>query len=104
MLFKRIEEAAFGRGNSSEKTSRIIHSLRGDFRLKDILAVVKFPKATYMYWQTRFNRQPRNQKLEEKITELHKEHKDFGYRRMHGMLIKLGYHVTRSGFKELCRN
>ena len=48
-----------------------------------------------MYWQTRFNRQPRNQKLEEKITELHKEHKDFGYRRMHGMLIKLGYHVNK---------
>ena len=48
-----------------------------------------------MYWQKRFNRQSRNQKLEEKITEIHNEHKNFGYRRMHGMLIKLGYHVNK---------
>ena len=31
---KRIEEAAFRGGNSSEKTARIVHSLRGQFKLK----------------------------------------------------------------------
>ena len=43
-IFKRIEETAFGGGSSSEKTARIIHSLRGEFKLNDILAVVGFPK------------------------------------------------------------
>lgn len=40
------------KGNTSEqKKAKIIHSLRGKFKLKDILAVTKFPKSTYMYWQ-----------------------------------------------------
>ena len=50
-----------------------------------------FPKATYMYWQKRFDRVDPNKELEEKILEIHAENKDFGYRRMHGMLRKLGY-------------
>ena len=48
-LFKRIEEAVFRGGNFSEKTVRIIHSLRGQFKLKDILAVISLPKSTYVY-------------------------------------------------------
>ena len=54
-----------------------------------------FPKATYMYWRKRFDRENPNQELEDKIRELHKEHKDFGYRRMHGLLRKLGYTVNK---------
>lgn len=34
-----------------KKATRIIHNLRKDFKLKDILAVISFPKATYMYWK-----------------------------------------------------
>lgn len=48
-LFKRTEEVAFRRGSPSEKTARIIRSPRGEFKLKDILAVAGFPKMTYMY-------------------------------------------------------
>lgn len=48
-----------------------------------------------MYWQKRFDRKRPNQELEDKIQELHKEHKDFGYRRMHGLLQKLGYTVNK---------
>ena len=67
---------------SFEKTARIVHSLRGEFKLKDILAVVGFPKATYMYWQKRFDRENPDIELEEKIHEIHKRNKDYGYRRM----------------------
>jgi len=74
---------------------KIIHSLRGDFKLKDILAVVGFPKATYMYWQKRFDRENPNRELEEKIINLHSIHKDFGYRRMLGELRKQGYLVNK---------
>ena len=48
-----------------------------------------------MYWQKRFDRKNPNQELEDKIRELHKEHKNFGYRRMHGLLRKLGYSVNK---------
>ena len=60
-----------------------------------MLAVVAFAIATYMYWQKRFDRVNPNMGLEEKILEIHKENKDFGYRRMHGMLCKLGYSVNK---------
>ena len=48
-----------------------------------------------MYWQKRFDKANPNQELEDKILELHKEHKDFGYRRMHGVLQNLGYTVNK---------
>ena len=48
-----------------------------------------------MYWQKRFDRKNPNEELEDKILELHREHKDFGYRRIHGMLKKLGYTVNK---------
>lgn len=48
-----------------------------------------------MYWQKRFDKRNPDQELEDKIQELHKEHKYFGYRRMHGLLRKLGYKVNK---------
>ena len=56
----------FRGGSSSEKTARIVHSLRGEFKLKDIFAVVGFLKATYMYWQKRFYRDNPNKKTSSK--------------------------------------
>ena len=35
------------------------------------------PKATYMYWQKRFDRKNPDQEIEEKMLEIRKEHKDF---------------------------
>ncbi len=93
-LFKRTEETTF-RGNTSEQKARIIHSLRGSFKLKDILAITGFPKATYMYWQKRFDKENPNQKLEEKILEIRKNNKDFGYRRIYGELKKQGLVVNK---------
>ncbi|WP_410745779.1 IS3 family transposase [Clostridium neonatale] len=94
-MFKRTEEAAFRGGSSSEKKARIIHSLRGEFKLKDILAVVGFPKATYMYWQKRFNRENPNKELEEKILEIRSINKDWGYRRVYGALRKQGILINK---------
>ncbi|MBS6879217.1 IS3 family transposase [Ruminococcus sp.] len=53
------------------------------FKLKDILAVVGFPKATYMYWQKRFDRENPDKQLEDEITKIHIENKDYGYRRVY---------------------
>ncbi|WP_410747501.1 IS3 family transposase, partial [Clostridium neonatale] len=69
--------------------------LRGEFKLKDILAVVGFPKATYMYWQKRFNRENPNKELEEKILEIRSINKDWGYRRVYGALRKQGILINK---------
>ncbi|MEE0265453.1 MAG: IS3 family transposase [Acutalibacteraceae bacterium] len=84
--FKRTEETAFRGRSTSERKARIIHSLRGLFKLKDILAVTGFPKSTYEYWKDRFDRENSNEWLEKEILEIRKEHKDYGYRRIWGEL------------------
>ena len=63
--------------------------------MKDILAVVGFSKATYMYWQKRFDRIDPNKELEERILAIHKEHKDFGYRRVLAVLRKEGIVINK---------
>nr|WP_304943744.1 IS3 family transposase [Vallitalea guaymasensis] len=72
-----------------------MHSLRGKFKLKDILAVTKFPKSTYMYWQKRFERINPDEDIESIIIELRKEHKDFGYRRICAVLCKRGIIINK---------
>lgn len=91
--FKRIEETAFRTG-SSEQKARIIHSLRGSFALKDILAVTGYPKSTYMYWQKRFERENPDQEIEEAILKIRKKHENYGYRRIHAELIRSGYEMN----------
>lgn len=48
------------------------------------------PKATYMYWQKRFHRENPDKEIEEKIQEIRKNNKDYGYRRMLGELKNQG--------------
>ena len=48
------------------------------------------PKATYMYWQKRFDRENPDQEVGNKIQEIRSQHKDYGYRRMTGELKKTG--------------
>ena len=48
-----------------------------------------------MYWQKRFDRENPNKVLEEKIIEIRKEHKDFGYSRVWGELKNQGIKVNK---------
>ena len=64
--------------------------------MKDILAVVKLPKATYMYWQKRFDRQNPDVELEAKIKAIRQTDKDFGYRRIWGKLREDGLLVNQT--------
>ena len=48
-----------------------------------------------MYWQKRFDRKNPNEELEQKILEIRKENKDFGYRRIYGELRKQGMKVNK---------
>ena len=63
--------------------------------MKDLLLYAKMPKATYMYWQKRFDRVNPDKKIEEKILEIRKNNKDYGYRRIYGALRNLGYIINK---------
>ena len=53
------------------------------------------PKATYMYWQKRFDRENPDKEIEEKILEIRKNNKDYGYRRILGELRNQGYVINK---------
>ncbi len=57
-----------------------------------------------MYWQKRFDRENPNEKLEQKILEIRKENKDFGYRRIHGELRKQGLVVNKKRIQRIVQN
>lgn len=54
-----------------------------------------------MYWQKRFNRENPEEEIEEKILKIRKEHKDFGYRRIYGELIKQGIKINKKKVQRL---
>ena len=57
----RLEDEA-----KNERTAKIISSLRRQFKLKDLLSYTGMPKATYMYWQKRFDRGNPDREIEKK--------------------------------------
>ncbi len=75
--------------------ARVIHSLRREFKLKDLLSYTDMPKATYMYWQKRFDRENPDKEIEEKILDIRKIHKNYGYRRVLGELRNQGYCINK---------
>lgn len=99
--FKRVEEVAFRGRNQNEKKANIIHSLRGQFKLKDLLKYTGMPKATFMYWQKRFNRKNPDQEIETKIIEICQENKDYGYRRMTAALKNQGFLINKKKVQRL---
>jgi len=52
------------------------------------------PKATYMYWQKRFDRQNPDSEIEKKILEVRNNHDNYGYRRIHAELRNQGIVVN----------
>lgn len=69
--------------------------------LKELLSYADMPKSTYMYWQKRFDRENPDVELEEKMLEIHAEHKDYGYRRMKAELCNQGYPVNKKKVQRL---
>lgn len=48
-----------------------------------------------MYWQKRFDRENPDKEIDEKILQIRKTHKDYGYRRVAGELQNQGYCVNK---------
>src|SRR5699024_11901050 len=84
--------------------SRIIHSLRKEFKLALILEATGFPRSTYMYWQKRFNENNPDEEIEGLIKEIFEEHKgSYGYRRIDTELRNRGHIVNPKKILRLMR-
>lgn len=79
----------------------VVHSLRRSFRLKDLLSYTKLPKATYMYWRKRFDRENPDKELEKEMRKIRDENKDYGYRRMTAELHNRGIPVNKKKVQRL---
>jgi len=66
---------------------------KNSYPLKDILSTIDFPESTYYYWKDRFGRADPNKDVKDKIVEIRKKHKDYGYRRIHPELKKKGVNI-----------
>ncbi|MCT7725424.1 MAG: hypothetical protein N5839_05685, partial [Lactobacillus iners] len=75
----------------NERTALVIKSLRGEFKLKDLLSYTGMPKSTYMYWQKRLDRENPDKEIEDKILEIRETNKNYGYRRVVGELRNQGW-------------
>ncbi|WP_316245003.1 IS3 family transposase, partial [Enterococcus raffinosus] len=83
--------------------ARIINSLRGSFKLVELLETLNFPKATFMYWQKRFDRDNPDQGIEAEMLRIRKEHKNYGCLRMTNELKNRGFHVNKKKVQRLIR-
>lgn len=54
-----------------------------------------------MYWLKRFDKENPDKEIEDKILEIRREHKDFGYRRIYGELRKLGFSINKKKVQRL---
>ncbi|MBF1172291.1 MAG: IS3 family transposase [[Eubacterium] sulci] len=86
----RLEDEAKMRERHSSSTAS-----EEKFKLKDLLSYIGMPKATYMYWQKRINRENPDKEIEEKILEIRERNKDYGYRRMLAELRNQGYSINK---------
>ena len=65
--------------------------------------MIGLPKATYMYWQKRFDREDTDAELLQMIQEIREEHKDYGYRRIYGELRKQGFKVNKKRVQRIVK-
>ncbi|WP_430608171.1 IS3 family transposase [Enterococcus sp. AZ170] len=78
-------------------------SLRGQFKLVELLEALNFSKSTFMYWQKRFDRKNPNQEIETEMLHIRQKHKDYGCLRMTNELRSRGFHVNKKKVQRLIR-
>ena len=85
----------------NERAARIISSLRRKFKLTEILAALRFPKATYMYWQQRFDRVDPNLQIRIAIEDIRNDHPNYGYRRLLPLLQSRGIVINKKRLQRI---
>ncbi|WP_445971933.1 IS3 family transposase [Enterococcus faecium] len=88
---------------TNEAIARIIASLRGPFKLVELLETLKFPKATFMYWQKRLDRKNPGQEIEAEMLKVREKHKDYGCLRMTNELRNRGFSINKKKVQRLIK-
>src|SRR5699024_4744077 len=84
--------------------TRIIHSLRSEFKLAVILEATGVPRSTYIYCKKRFNENNPDEEIEGLIKKIFEEHKgNDGYRRIGTELRNRGYMVNSKKILRIMR-
>lgn len=99
--FLITEKAVFKGRSKNERTARITNSFQRQIKLKDLISYTGMPKATYMYWQKRFDRVNPDKKLDEKILEVRELNKDYRYRRKLSKLHNQGYLINKKKMQQI---
>ncbi|MFD2639500.1 IS3 family transposase [Piscibacillus salipiscarius] len=74
------------------------------FKLKDVLAVIGIPEATYHYHIHQLKREDPDKELKEIISELFQKHGErYGYRRIHLELKAKGYQINHKKVQRIMR-
>ncbi|PQL24136.1 IS3 family transposase [Veillonella tobetsuensis] len=71
------------------------------FKLTEILAALRFPKATYMYWQQRFDRVDPDLQIRIAIEDIRKNHPNYGYRRLLPLLRSRGIVINKKRLQRI---
>ncbi|MFR2873564.1 MAG: IS3 family transposase [Veillonella atypica] len=71
------------------------------FKLTEILVALRFPKATYMYWQQRFDRVDPDLQIRIAIEDIRKDHPNYGYRRLLPLLQSRGIVVNKKRLQRI---
>ena len=71
--------------------------------MKDILAAIRFPKSTYMYWQKRLDREDPDVEVKEVMLAIRKKHANYGHIPMKKELMKCGLVVNKKKVQRLIR-
>ena len=100
-ILKELRRLRLEDGSKNERTARIISSLRREFKLTEILAALRFPKATYMYWQQRFDRVDPDLQIRIAIEDIRKDHPNYGYRRLLPLLRSRGIVINKKRLQRI---
>lgn len=79
----------------NRRISAIIESLRGKYKLKDLLEKLDISNSTYAYWRKRLKQGDKDKEIKEKILAIRKEHPNYGYRRITAQLRREGIIVNK---------
>ncbi|WKA59267.1 IS3 family transposase [Planococcus shenhongbingii] len=90
--FKKVECLSEGKGSvTTQLKAQVIHELRHDFKVIDLIQVVAIPRSTYYYWIKHQERPDKYKEAKAHIAEIFHAHKGrYGHRNIHIDLGKRG--------------
>ncbi|HAP8571812.1 TPA: IS3 family transposase, partial [Enterococcus faecium] len=96
----RKQEAQQRRMKQSHESSQ---ASEDRFKLVELLETLKFPKATFMYWQKRLDRKNPDQEIEAEMLKIREKHKDYGCLRMTNELRNRGFSINKKKVQRLIK-